>query len=161
MLYNFKQALYLFTILVVLGAVGYYIYKLSNPSYEIYQAVGQFTGFEDNSISIRGVFNSKDINAPKDLLAPRDFTFRVDETTKMEREIINWPTTSEGWEALGENFDLKDLPRKKESGSLENLKGLFGRETIFIQADFSSSIYGVNNPVASSIVYRLISLPLQ
>lgn len=146
-------------ILAVLAVfVVFYIWTLIDPGKNtINRFTGQLVGFQDNAVTVHGVFDSKSSKIPEDLSSPRDFTFRVDGSTKIEKEVIAWPITSEEWEVLGDSFDIKDLPRQRTESSFEGLKTVLG--LVYVDAKFSASISEGEEPVASYIIFRVHSLP--
>lgn len=143
------------TFLIIMG--GYYAYIFFNSQNEVNRFIGRITGLEENTISVFGVFKTESGDVPESLSTAQNFTFRVNESTQIQKETIQWP---DDLGILGENFDLKDLPHQREPGSLEDLKVFFGKDTVFIEASFPVAINNAQNPVASTLLYRILSFPI-
>lgn len=58
---------------------------------------------------------------------------------------------------LGGRFKLQDLPREEGQGSLADLAGYPSDIGIYVEADFPVSIHNAENPVASYVLYRIMS----
>lgn len=123
--------------------------------------IGNVVAVEGDTITLHGVFSGPG-TVPEDLLSARDFSFRVDETTRFEKTEIRWPTWEEiAAQGTSSSFDIQDLPRTEGEGNLDDFKNSFSLnpETIYVEVDFSSSIYNSENPTASSVFYQVSVIP--
>ena len=79
-------------------------------------------------------------------------------------------TAEELKEKYGESniykYNIEDLPQIESVGSMNDLKGLYSLSLdgnfagdIMVEADFPSSIYEAENPVAASVFYRIFVTP--
>src|SRR3989338_8779586 len=105
-------------------AVYYFFYILPGKSqFDIRKFGGNVASIEDDLVTLNGVF----IPAPAgslDLSAKRNFTFRVDEETRLSKIEIKWPT----WEEVAAapegrlKFSVEDLPSEQKEGDIEDLR---------------------------------------
>lgn len=159
-----KKFLISIIVLIVIGVAGYYV-NLKHPLFPkekkvyINQFNGNLIGVVNNNISLKGIYVSSTY-LPPPYQAPREFTFRTDENTTWERIVITMPSY-ESLKKLGTTtYEIKNLPRNKVEGSLEDLKNLPLTEAIFVQADFSTSISDTSKvPVAKKISYKILMQP--
>ncbi|OGN07899.1 MAG: hypothetical protein A2750_00385 [Candidatus Yanofskybacteria bacterium RIFCSPHIGHO2_01_FULL_45_42] len=144
-------------------AVYYFFYILPGKSqFDIRKFGGNVVSIEDDLVTLNGVF----IPAPAgslDLSAKRNFTFRVDEETRLSKIEIKWPT----WEEVAAapegrlKFSVEDLPSEQKEGDIEDLKNWFlsNPNILYAEANFEKSIYKSENPVAVEVVYKLRAIP--
>ena len=152
-----RNLILILTVVAVVGGYFFYV-SLTQPEYDIRIFAGRFIGYDGSTLTLNGIFESESDPVPDSFQATQDFTFRVDESTVFEKEIIAWPPDE----------NLKEQ-RKLSSGSLEDLKSLFGN-AVYIKAAFPTSLYKKRDQaVASHLIYRVfavspsqpVSIPIQ
>lgn len=149
-----------YIILVVLAILGgYFLFQyFTEPKFDIRQFTGNVVSIKDEAVTLKGVFVG---TIPENLLVQREFTFRVDKSTRFEKIETRFPTWEE-LKAMGAvngnsaRYNLEDLPRTKETGSFDDLTSSLHRGDIFVEADFTASIYHSRNPVASFVFYNVL-----
>lgn len=149
---------------VLIIAVGFYIIPFKGEKFDVSKFNGDVVSVEGKIITLNGVFGGSSGIIPQDLLSnERDFSFQVNETTRFEELEIDWPTWEEVRAAPGGHlpFKVSDLPqsRKERTFSSFNDTHLLNPGMVYVEADFSDSIYNSKNPVASFIFYRTMNMP--
>ena len=150
-------------VVLVVFVVGYNAFTLINaPQFDIRELKGSVININASTILINGSFSTSEA-IPEALKTDRDFAFLTDGNTKFDKLEIIWPS----WEKLGAGgatsgvVDLGDLPQDKGAGSLDDLKRVFSLNagTVYVEANFTNSIYRSKNPIAESVYYRIIVMP--
>ena len=152
-----------FVILAIIGA--YYLFNyFSQPTVDIRKFTGNVASIDGEVIKLHGIFVGPPAMIPKDISSSRDFSFRTDETTQFEKVDIGWPTWEEVQAAPGGHltFKVEELTHIRGEGSLDDLKNLSlsNPGAVYVEANFRASIYNSKNPAASSVLYRLLTMPL-
>src|SRR3989344_4766478 len=109
---------YLIILGIVIG-VSYAVYRWTQPNYQIFGFTGQVTAIDGQNVTVHGVFDAVP-GLPEGLFVVRDLTFRIDEETLLQKEVVKWPT-SEQMTAMGGKFNIEDLPRQKDVGLVQDL----------------------------------------
>ena len=121
---------------------------------------GNVKSIDGETIVLYGVFAAPR-GAPQDLTTPRDFSFKTDGSTQFLKYVAKFPTSAE-LQKTGGKFRLEDLPLVEGAGSLEDLKASVSIAGLMqVAADFPAAIQDVQDPVASRVVYRILSSPVQ
>ena len=147
---------------LVVTAIGYYYYRPVD-SFDIRVFRGEAKSIKNKTIILNGNFFSSDKAIPEALSTKQDFSFRVDDSTQFEKLETFWPK----WEKLASGgatsgkLKLEDLPKNQGAASLDQLKEAFSLnpESLYVEAKFADSIYGVRNPIAASVYYEVIVMP--
>ena len=149
-------------VVLILIGIGYLVSLKSSGTPDIREFSGNVESMEGDIIVLHGVFVGPAGTVPAELLAERDFSFRVDEQTQFRKTERTWPD----WAELAKRgstgtIDVQDLPTVEGPGSLADLKKVYANPTgwLHIQADFPFSIYGSQNPVALSVFYDVMVMP--
>jgi len=159
---NKKLVLFLILLLAVVAGSYYIFYVRTSPQIDIRKFSGGVVSTEGNTIKLKGVFNGPQGTIPEYLSSERDFSFQVNENTQYEKEEIDWPTWDEVEVAGGSlRFSTKDLSQSSKTGSLDDLKNtsLSNPGTMYVEANFISSIHRSENPIAASVFYKAMTMP--
>jgi len=148
-------------------AVGFYVIPFKGDKIDIRKFSGNIIGIDGETITLKGVFLESLGTIPENLSSQRDFSFRVNSTTRFEKLETILPTYEEIVTAGGRmTYNLEDRPQIKGEGSLDDLKNSFSLTengasavNISVEVDFSSSIYKSKNPVASFVFYHILVRP--
>ncbi|MDP3954077.1 MAG: hypothetical protein Q8Q06_01505 [bacterium] len=152
----------LITLVLLIVAVSYYFFIFSRkPQVDINKFSGYVVSIKNTEITLHGAFSGPGI-IPEDLMFVQNFSFKTDKDTQFKKADIRWPT----WEELATqgtsgSFKIQDLPRTVGDGSFDDLTSLFSLNasaSIYMEVDFSSSIYKSKNPIASSVFYQLMGI---
>lgn len=152
------------TISLLIIVVGFYILPFKSEEFDIRKFNGDIVNVEGEIITLNGVFDGPIGIIPQDLLlSERNFSFRVDETTRFEELEIGWPTWEEVRAAPGGHlpFKVSDLPQSRKERTLNDFNNthLLNPGTVYVEADFMASIHNSKKPVASFIFYRTMNMP--
>jgi len=159
-----KKSSSVFLIIVVsVLVIGFFIfYFVSNSKSVDSKFVGSVASIENDTITLEGTFlNSEEL--PENIVSQSKFSLKMDANTKFEKMDITWPTWKEV--SAGKDghisFKVSDLPSRLVAGSLDDIKKLFLSDpwSIYVEASFKVSINNPQEPIASSIFYRLTSIP--
>ncbi len=149
--------------LIILAAAlafagGVYLYYATSRA-DIRKFAGSLASIEGNLITMHGAYVGLKDTVPEELKSARDLSFRVDQNTKMLSVVFEVP-----WDKIlsrngAAQLDLSKLARRTAPGTLSQLATLNGTGQIIMEADFPSSIIGVEDPVAKSVTYRYMPNP--
>lgn len=162
-----------FLSLLAVAGVYYYFTSFNEPESEsgIYKFTGNIVSIEGETVNLFGVFDGPMETIPEELSSPREFSFRVNESTRFDKLEVKFPTAEELREKYGENhvykYNIEDLPRVAGKGSLGDLNNLFLSNAdektgiagnLIIEADFADSITDANDPVAFRVFYEILNM---
>ncbi len=150
--------------LFVVGAGSYYIFyvRTGTPEFDIRKFKGNIISIEGDIITLKGVFDGSVGTIPQDLLLERNFSFKVDDTTRFEELVIGWPTWDEVRSAGGTlKFSVEDLPQNRETKSWDSFKNTVSLNpgAVYVEVDFTTSIFNSKNPTALLVFYRTMNMP--
>ena len=156
-------------IALMFGVRYFFIPWISNEpdliklEFDIRKFSGNIKSVEGETITLNGTYNTNE-TVPEELLAKRDFAFKVNRSTKFEKAETRFPS----WEELktagkvSGNIARYNLePSVGLAGSLTDLKNSISKGDILVEANFPVSIYRVQNPTASFIFYYILIRPSQ
>lgn len=143
--------------LIALVAGVLYYYWL-NPLPDVRSFTGDLRRVSGNTVTLNGVFYSREGTLPESLSTAREFTFRVDNSTRFWKTVIQKPTPEEVM-AMGGRYRISDLPKKEGQGTLQDLAESQKAGRVYVEAEFPSSIVNTYHPVASYVIYRVTLLP--
>lgn len=148
----------------IIAVAGFYLIPFKGELVDIRKFTGSVSNIEGNKITVRGVFDGPQGAIPEELSSVREFYFIVDEKTAFQKLVTQLPSWEElmATGATSGTYELKDRPRTEGKGSLDDLgshlifddNGATGN--VLIEVDFPISIYGAENPVASSVFYQVM-----
>lgn len=144
---------------LLIAVVAYYSFTfLTAPQIDIRKFTGNVISVEGETIKLHGVFYGPSGTIPATLSAERDFSFRVDDATVFRKTTIQLPTPKE-IPAKGGKFNVQDLHQEKGAGSLADLANSLSGWAAYVEADFPASILNSQNPIASYVFYRVLTIP--
>lgn len=150
-----------FSLLIV--AVGFYFPLSRGDNFDIRKFNGAVVSVDGDVVIMKGFYDSSTGVISQDVLSKeRDFSFKVNETTRFEKLDIKWPTWEEVRAAPGGHlpFKISELPQSRVAGSLEDINNLntLNPGVVYMEVDFSESIYNTKNPVASFVFYKTTNM---
>ncbi len=150
-----------YIMLPVLIIGGYFLYTYLITKSDTWEFAGQIVKVESKTIFGSGVFRNQPGQPSETSAVQHDFNFQIDDSTKIMKEIIRWPTGEE-IKAMGGRFDIKDLSRETTHGSLKDMEDIVStaETTVYINAEFDNPIDKPKGLVASGILYRVFSQPV-
>lgn len=144
-------------LILILIIVGYNFYspKLKEEVQD-QEFLGTMINMEDDTITLQGNFASELAVVEKPAL--RSFTFRVDEKTVFKKISTRLPSLEDIRNEVAEKASGSfRISPTEESGSAADLNNLLSQEdTIYVKADFTSSVTAPNVPIASFISYHIL-----
>ncbi|MBI4158037.1 MAG: hypothetical protein HY505_00210 [Candidatus Yanofskybacteria bacterium] len=154
----------LVVILIVSVVVGYYFFygRSNKQEFDIRGFNGDVVSIEGERIILNGTFEGFEA-LPGNFVSERDFSLSIDDATQFTKVDIGWPSWDEVDDAGGTlTFNIASLSYTEGPGSLADLKATseLNPGTVYVEAEFQSSIYEAEIPVASHIFYRLMSMPI-
>lgn len=169
--FQFNLTVVLISALIIV-ATGYYFYILTKESeVDIRKFTGNIVSIENKGVTLRGVYEGLDPDAPEELQLVRNFSFRVNKDTVLKKRETRFLSVDE-LESAGKGsngvykYDFEDLPRFDSLGSLDDLNTWFLSDfigvspgNIIVEASFFSSIYKAKTPTASSVFYNILIMP--
>ena len=151
--------------IILLGMFGLKSDNADEVSVNIFEFSGRVESVEGDIIALEGAYSGPFTGTSEvvsdDIFSVRSFSFKVDSNTqfeKVERKLPDFPDLGENG-SHSESFSLEDLPKTESVGSLADLNNSLSGSTVTIEVKFLDSIYGVDNPVASSVLYRVLTRP--
>lgn len=151
------------TLSLLIIAVGFYILPFRGEEFDIRKFNGDVVSVEGETVTLNGVFDGPAGTIPQDLLLnERDFSFKIDDSTQFTKADIGWPSWDKVDAAGGSLvFNIASLSYTEGPGSLGDLRSLgeFNPGVVYVEAEFQSSIYRATTPVASRVLYKLMSMP--
>lgn len=145
--------------LAVLGGAYYYYFYRLNPPAEIHRFVGDVVSASGDVIILDGVYYDPEKKLPQSMQTSREFQFKVNESTIFWRTYIHRPSPEEVM-AMGGTYFIDDLPKEEGFGSIRDLGESMKLGSVYVEAEFPSSILTAKDPVASHIVYRIFPRPV-
>jgi hypothetical protein len=139
---------------VLIAAAALAAHKLMQPKASTDGFGGVVTAVNDHSVVVKGQYtlpnNPELINSSTE----RELTIKVDQSTKITRELIYLPTSSE-LQASGGKFDPRTARREKTVGTLQNMRQDKEQQTVSIDVKADGNIYGKSQFTAKEITYTI------
>ncbi len=141
---NTNSKWYLFLVLVLLVGMAYWFGTNNLKKTSLQTEEGAFRGTlvraEEGALVLRGFFTSPR-GLAADIKGQRDFSLKVDSSTKFKKISVSMPSIS------GKPVDVKDLPREEVAGSISDIRSL-GTTT---QAMFTVSFFFKDKNLATAV----------
>src|SRR3989344_4776200 len=157
------------SILAIVGGYYYWSQYLASPEYDIRKFSGRVVNIEGETITLLGAYNFQE-NFPKELSEEREFKFKVNSATLFDKIQARVPSMEE-LEIAGKvkitatgakiaTYSIEELGDQfwfEGPGSLDDFKKWVSAEqSVYVQVEFSHSIYNSTNPVASRFFYKIL-----